>query len=228
MTKIDWSDETINPLGHGCYGTGTKEKPAICEYCYAAKMAKRNMRGCDLCGKFIPHAHFEQLDKLRMWKKSKTVFIQSMGDLFGDWVPDEWIKKVFNACNENPQHRYLFLTKNPKKQSNYSVEFTHDKKWAGITITNQKDLDTNYKYLRNYSFYSIEPLQEKINFTDRLIADWLIIGAETGNRKDKIIPERKWIENIVNYCKKTNVPVFMKKNLKEIWNELLIQQFPWQ
>jgi protein gp37 len=38
-----------------------------------------------------------------------------MADLFGEWVPDEWIKEVFRACEEAPQHRYLFLTKNPER-----------------------------------------------------------------------------------------------------------------
>jgi len=191
MTKIDWSDETINPLGHGCYGTGTKDNPKICEYCYAVKMAKRNMRNCDLCAKFIPHTHFEQLDKLKQWKKPKTIFVQSMGDLFGDWVPDEWIEKVFDACLESPQHRYLFLTKNPKR------------------------------YIKILSKY-----QTPHDF-DRFV-DFVIIGRETGNRKDKIIPKKEWIENIVNYCKEKNVPVFMKNNLKDIWQEPLIQEFPWR
>jgi hypothetical protein len=56
---------------------------------------------------------------------------------------------------------------------------------------------------------------------------WVIVGAETGNRKDKIIPKRDWIKNIVNACSDYNVPVFLKNNLAPIWREPLIQQFPW-
>jgi len=250
MTKIDWSDETINPLGHGCYGTGTKDNPKIYPYCYAAKMAKRNMRGCDLCAKFIPHTHFEQLDKLKQWKKPKTVFVQSMGDLFGDWVSDEWIEKVFDACKKAPQHRYLFLTKNPKrylklydeKKFPYAENF-----WFGTTCTKPSNEFTFVKNTPYKCFVSIEPLLEPFgDLENGEMPDWIIIGRETGNRKDKIIPKKEWIENIVNYCREKNVPVFMKNNLAEekwckdkktgemilvepkVWDEPLIQEFPWR
>ncbi|MCM1192004.1 MAG: DUF5131 family protein [Butyrivibrio sp.] len=55
---------------------------------------------------------------------------------------------------------------------------------------------------------------------------WVIIGAETGRRKAKIVPEKSWIDNIVKQCKSAHVPVFMKSSLSEIWGEPLIQEFP--
>lgn len=49
-TRIDWADATINPLGWGCYGpTGTADEPRRCGYCYAARLARRNLRNCMLC-----------------------------------------------------------------------------------------------------------------------------------------------------------------------------------
>jgi len=60
-----------------------------------------------------------------------------------------------------------------------------------------------------------------------LYLHWVIVGAETGNRKGKVIPEREWIENIVNECRRSKVPVFMKNSLAEIWREPLIQEYPW-
>jgi hypothetical protein len=57
---------------------------------------------------------------------------------------------------------------------------------------------------------------------------WVIIGAETGSRKGRITPERKWIENIVNSCREHNVPVFLKNSLAEIWGGPLIQEYPWE
>lgn len=45
-------------------------------------------------------------------------------------------------------------------------------------------------------------------------------------RKDKVIPRREWIENIVEQCRKYNIPVFMKPSLTDIWGEELIQEFP--
>jgi len=234
-TVIDWCDETINPLGHGCYGTGTKEKPEVCPYCYAVKLARRNMRGCELCRQFIPHTHFEQLEKLRQWKKPKTIFVQSMGDLFHDDIPDEWIDEVFNACKSAYWHRYLFLTKNPKRyielDKNNKLPLT-DIFWFGTTITNSK---SEYFYSVGYNhntFLSIEPIQDNFeeieDVYEHRFVDWIIIGAETGNRKNKIIPEKKWIENIIKTCRTRRVSVFMKKNLSEIWQEPLIQEYPWR
>jgi len=53
----------------------------------------------------------------------------------------------------------------------------------------------------------------------------VILGAETGNRKGKIVPKRGWIENIVNYCKCNNIPVYLKDSLKNIYPEK-IKMFP--
>jgi protein gp37 len=224
-TKIEWCAETINPLGHGCYGTGTKENPKICSYCYAYKLARRNIRGCDLCKQFIPHTHFEQLEKLQQWKKGKTIFVQSMGDLFGDWVSDELIQEVFNACEKAPQHRYLFLTKNPERYT--QLKIFQNKIWLGTTVTN-KHTPFFWSDLHN-TFLSIEPIQddfEKMYRSDKFV-DWVIVGQESGTRKDRVIPKRKWIENIIEACRKQNVPVFLKNNLADIWQEPLIQDYPW-
>ena len=131
-TKIEWCDYTFNPVT-GCLHN--------CEYCYAMKIAKR-FGGVDehisreipqhmvyifnnkptLKGKaapypfgFIPTFHRYRLDEPQRVKKPQNVFVCSMADLFGDWVPDEWVQQVFEACEKAPWHRYLFLTKNPKR-----------------------------------------------------------------------------------------------------------------
>ena len=56
--------------------------------------------------------------------------------------------------------------------------------------------------------------------------EWVIIGAETGRQKDKVIPKREWIEDILNECRKADIPVFMKSSLVDIWGEPLMQEFP--
>ena len=82
------------------------------------------------------------------------------------------------------------------------------------------------------TFISIEPILEDLQVVKgdlRLSClDWVIIGAETGWRKDKVVPKRKWIEDIVNECRNAYgpIPVFMKFSLAEIWGEPLIQEFP--
>lgn len=251
-TKIEWCDMTFNPVTGCLHG---------CEYCYARKIANRfsydfqiemaklyspgNIHCIDeryeyMNGKvvnypfgFEPTFHKYRLDEPTKLKKPATIFVCSMADLFGDWVPDEWIKAVFEACEKAPQHRYLFLTKNYKKASHFKY---FDNWWIGKTITNNENsrlcegdpwsIDGIH---RANQFLSIEPLQGDIEDLKYYLYSfkWIIVGSETGNRKSKIIPKREWIESIVEQCKFYNIPVFMKNSLKDIWSEPLIQEFPW-
>lgn len=255
-TKIDWCDSTWNPVTGCLHG---------CEYCYARGIAKRfggNALGINHVlnepfvakGKvqpypfgFVPTFHRYRLNDY-IDKKGRNIFVCSMADLFGDWVPDSWIEEILKACMVSPQHNYLFLTKNPKryrkvvlKNQDHFTFGTLGFCWFGTTVTNGKDLCQNGfelcnakfinegKTQRNFnSFLSIEPLLQYIDLSkfDMGMIDWAIIGAETGRRKDKVVPERKWIDDIVNECRKKNIPVFMKSSLTEIWGEPLIQEFP--
>ena len=57
---------------------------------------------------------------------------------------------------------------------------------------------------------------------------WVIIGAETGNRKDKVIPKREWVDNIVEAASITNMKVFMKGSLRDLMGDDFLQEFPWE
>ena len=54
------------------------------------------------------------------------------------------------------------------------------------------------------------------------------MGAETGNRKDKVIPKASWIMDIVQSAETTNTPVFMKESLREIMGDCFRQEYPWE
>ena len=106
--------------------------------------------------------------------------------------------------------------------------------WYGTTITKENELNRiSLLPLQTYRFLSVEPILEKIDLSNRPIksaipfSDWAIIGAETGNRKDKVIPKREWIESIVNCCHEHKIPIFLKSSLADIWGEPLIQEYPW-
>ena len=58
--------------------------------------------------------------------------------------------------------------------------------------------------------------------------DWVIIGAETGNRKGKVTPDKRWIMRIAENCAISGVPVFMKESLREIMGEDFRQELPWE
>jgi protein gp37 len=241
-TKIEWADSTWNPVT-GCLNG--------CEYCYARGIANRfgKFESSNFCkmedlenGKFVelyakpenpyPYLFYPTFHRYRLneyaGKTGRTLFVGSMTDLFGDFIPDEWLGDVFNACEAAPQHRYLFLTKNPKRyvqleQNNrLPVGRTH---FYGSTVTTSDDLMFTSNFLN--TFLSIEPIMGDFKGAFGGI-DWVIIGAETGNRKNKVVPKREWVEKIVEECWGRDIPVFMKNSLADVWGEPLVRQFPWK
>ena len=242
-SKIEWCDSTWNPVT-GCLHN--------CTYCYARRIANRfgdKTDGvCDelhdlhtpfykMNGRFNPYPysfaptfHRYRLDEPQKIKKPSKIFVCSMADLFGDWVPDEWIQEVFETCKKAPQHKYLFLTKNPKRLcelANTDKLPASNNFWYGSTVTSKNSLRYPERFKDN-TFLSIEPLLEPLDaglgsFGN---AKWIIIGAETGNRKDKIVPKREWIENIVEAASITRIPIFMKNSLKELMGDNFIQEWP--
>lgn len=241
-TKIEWCDFTWNPVW-GCRNN--------CPYCYARKMAKRIAR--QMATKEIKHLYpgeerpaewLELYKKLRSFepaflysnlerpfpKKPSRIFVDSMSDI-AFWE-DIWLLRVLNTIVKNPQHTFIFLTKQPECYQRLNAPFPINC-WLGATITTNDEYNSSQEIFlhldHNMLFINIEPIIERIYIDDLIIGinpfDWLIIGAETGNRKEKIIPRREWIEEIYSYCWRW-IPIFMKDNLKPIWGEKLIQEFP--
>ncbi len=251
-TKIDWCDASFNPV------TGCRHG---CKYCYARGIATRfgtmpddgrlhdlnvpidekPVNGVYVKGPkqpypycFAPTFHRYKLDEPQKWKKPKTIFVCSMADLFGEWVPDEWIKSVFDACDAAPQHRYLFLTKNPKRYIELAdKDMLPRKHWYGYSATRQDQLWT-FHHADDcpciHLFVSIEPILEPMQpgFCSHVPADWVIIGAETGSRAKKVVPKKEWIMNIAEECEYSGTPVFMKESLREIVGNDFRQEVPWK
>lgn len=201
-TKIEWCTMTWNPITGCLHG---------CNFCYAKRIAERfgkdlSPAGCGVAerrepmyhetknGKwaiapypfgFRPTFHRYRLDEPQRIKKPQRIFVVSMGDLFGAWVPDHWIVEVFEACKKAPQHKYMFLTKNPKRYTELAEKGLLpelDNFWYGQTCTEGSVYAFKGPY---HQFLSAEPLQ------GRVVAhgfELVIIGTETGNRKGKYIP----------------------------------------
>lgn len=157
-----------------------------------------------------------------------------MADLFGPWVPDSWIEEVFAACEKAPQHIYLFLTKNPKRYCDLedAGKFPiKENMWYGASITNAAQMELAVDAFgelpgKTKTFFSIEPILENIAASkgwaivgNGNYANWVILGAETGHRKEKVVPEREWIEKIALDCDMDGIPLFMKDSLIPIIGE---------
>lgn len=260
-TDIDWADESWNPVTgclHGCeycYARGIARRFAgrWSEELQRNLGADGGMHVLDkplyrhTTGKnrdkpvhsvqapfpygFDPTFHRYRLRKPARKKKPQTVFVGSMCDLFGNWVSDEWIEEVFAACAAAPQHRYLFLTKNPARYTDLygkGLLPDADNYWFGSTATTQEQ-PFWWSDLHN-TFVSIEPVLKHFDFRGGgdMKTDWVIVGEETGNRKGKVVPKREWIDNIVAQCRAAGVPVFMKDSLIPIMGEEnMMRDFPW-
>ena len=245
-TKIEYAYYTWNPIT-GCLNT--------CEYCYARKIVNRFAKTKkkkpsefmtlgfmnEVWGNgyvkypwgFNPTLHFDRLDEPQKIKKPSVIFVCSMADMFGGWIPYSWIQKVFEACKKAPQHIYIFLTKNPMRYERMMDEkLLRDNKNFYFGSTVDKDDTPAMWHLNKYNFFiNFEPLLEDVSHTESpffALQRWIIIGSETNNRKNKIIPKREWIEKIVDKAKLFNIPIFMKNNLKSVWGDDLIQEYPWR
>lgn len=254
-TKIEWCDSTWSPVT-GCLHT--------CEYCYARSIANRfrgcdaapdgktdqriitlserlqvtRKSGAKLNAAypygFTPTLHEYRLGDPLKKGFGKTIFVCSTADLFGEWVPDEWIEKVFDACKAAGGHRYLFLTKNPERYFRLAKAGKlpeDDSFWYGTTTAHPED--PLFFSDHHHTFVSVEPILEPFTADDRSRdaikeTEWAIFGAETGNRKDKVVPERSWIEDYVRFMQESGKAVFMKNSMKPVWGDDIITQFPWK
>jgi len=223
-TKIEWTDKTLNCVV-GC--------PHGCSFCYARGQAKRQLHRCKLCYDFTTHPHLERLNQLSPKQKPKMVFMDSMWDWNAKGVLDEWINPQIIKMEECSQHIFQILSKRPIRYS----RFTYPQNvWLGTSICDWKD---NYRIHdlckavpNNLKFVSIEPIHGPVNFyfgtrKRRDSPEWIIIGAETGKHKNKILPVKAWVDPIIENCKEVNIPVFIKNNLIKLWGESYkTQEFP--
>lgn len=172
---------------------------------------------------FEPTLHKYRMDYPGKLKMGNNIFVGAMSDVFGNWVPDSWLDEMFSVCLQYPIHNYLFLTKNPERYLEYGVPLLENT-WYGTSITVETEME-RIKSLPSggKTFVSMEPLLENLNpeHYDELFRqiDWIILGAETGRNKNKVVPEFEWIKRIVIKADYAEIPVFMKDSLIPIVGE---------
>lgn len=247
-TGIEWCDMTWNPV------TGCRHK---CAYCYAERTARRFGKEAEetddpehgihiLDGKikgnpypflFEPTFHRYRLGEPTWQKKPQTIFVGSMCDLFGEWVPDEVIEEVFAACEKAPQHRYLFLTKNPARYGRMCELGTlplKDNFWYGTTCTTRMPFLTFTGSGKAYNtFLSMEPLMGDLTSSTYgglgIFTKWWIVGAMTGPGAEANKPKREWLDRIAEMADLWNIPLFFKDSIGRAFPGIpMRREIPWR
>ena len=208
-SSIEWTNSTWNPTS-GC----TKLSPG-CHNCYAERMSKRlkAMGNVDYSNGFNLTTHKEKLDLPYKWRKSKTIFVNSMSDLFHENVPDDFISDTFKVMYNTNWHRYQILTKRSKRLLLLSNRINWSKNiWMGVSIENKEylhridDLKQTDAFVK---FISFEPLLGPIGKINLKGLDWIIVGGESGPGA-RIIKEA-WVVELRDQCIESGISFFFKQ-----------------
>ncbi|KKM64734.1 hypothetical protein LCGC14_1498370 [marine sediment metagenome] len=184
--------------------------------------------------------------------KPKGIFVCDMSDLFGIGVPEAWTENILNViADSKPTHRFYLLTKQPQNLIKFSP--FPDNCWVGQSITGNdgmfRKLEAMWKVKAGVRFLSFEPLLDLPNmvtlrsFLSGGSIKWVIIGACTGNITDlqklasehegthlvrqapkwTLQPKIEWVREIVEAADKAGIPVFLKNNLKPLFQPIYEQ-----
>ena len=162
---------------------------------------------------FALRTHPEVLREPYSWRTPRTVFVNSMSDLFHEDMPFDFIRQVFKVMNENPMHTFQLLTKRAEILLEYSDSLPWAKNiWMGVTIENQ-DYVSRIDFLRetgaHVKFLSIEPLIGRIENLNLNSIDWVIVGGESGPGARPIL--KSWVMDIKDQCILQDTPFFFKQ-----------------
>jgi len=175
---------------------------------------------------FYPRFWTERLKEPYLVRKPRGIFTVDMGELFGDWIPQNWQEAIMGATLANPQHRFYLLTKQPQNLIKWSP--FPENCWVGVTATNNEAYQLAKWYLNRIEakvkYISFEPLLEAMPMSPPIGIDWAIIGAQTKPYKP---PEIKWVEDLVYLLDRYRTPVFFKDNLKPLFAETVTIDDKW-
>lgn len=209
LSSIEWTESTWNPL------TGCSKCSPGCKHCYAERMALRLQTAGSPNYKngFKITMHDHVLNLPLLWRKQKTIFVNSMSDLFHEEVPDEFIYRVFSVMQQAYWHRYQILTKRSErlKQLGRTLPWSPNM-WMGVSVENS-DYVHRIDYLRytdaHIKFLSFEPLLGPIPNLNLEEIDWVIVGGESGPMARPM--KESWVKEIRDQCQNAGVPFFFKQ-----------------
>ena len=207
-SQIEWTEATWNPV------TGCTQVSPGCANCYAMRFAERFRgvpghpyeRGFDL------QLRPERLDQPLRWRKPRTIFVNSMSDLFHPDVPDAYIQRVFAVMQEASQHRFQVLTKRSERLAELSPMLPWPENiWMGVSVENQRwtsRIDDLRQTGAKIKFLSCEPLLGPLDLDLKGI-DWVIAGGESGPGARPMAGD--WVRGVRDQCGETETAFFFKQ-----------------
>jgi len=252
MSKIQWTDLTKNPIKEKGGGNYCVPISPGCKNCYASRLNSLGTRFGGNGRKFgvRPGGHPEvtlNVEMLKKWarmRKPKKIFVCSMTDLFGEWVPDEMIFEIFDAMADAPKQNFQILTKRPDHMNYIVHQWILSRGgyqlpaniWPGVSAEDQQRLDERLIWLLRTEtqtrFLSLEPLLGPIELNSSAtcsimeadtsgylldaadLIDWVIIGGESG--PDARPMNLTWVTDILDQCREAGIPAFVKQ-LGSVW-----------
>ena len=208
-SSIEWTEATWNPV------TGCSRVSAGCLHCYAETFAER-WRG-------VPGHPYEQGFDLRLWpdrleqplkwRRPRTIFVNSMSDLFHEKIPVDYLRQIFEVMQEADWHVFQILTKRHERLSQMAGELPWPPNvWMGVTIEDERFVN-RADHLREVPaavrFISAEPLLGPLGGLQLEGIDWLIAGGESGPRHRPV--EESWLLELRDRCLDAEVAFFFKQ-----------------
>ncbi len=220
QSTIEWTQATWNPVA------GCNVLSPGCTNCYAMRMAARlaamgqdkyigTTRKSGGRAKWTGTVKLDPaaLELPKKWKRGRLIFVNSMSDLFHDKVPAAYVRQVFDAMADAPQHTFQVLTKRPERLLKLSKSLPWARNiWMGASVESADYLD-RIDLLRQsgakVKFLSLEPLLGPLDDLDLRGIDWVIAGGESGPGARPM--EQQWVRSIRDQCRAAKVAFHFKQ-----------------
>jgi protein gp37 len=218
QSSIEWTEATWNPV------TGCDRTSPGCDNCYALNLSRR-LKAMGVAKYqsdgdprtsgpgFGLSLHHDVLDQPRRWRQARTIFVNSMSDLFHPEVPLEFIEGVFAVISDTPQHCYQMLTKRSRRLAELADRLPWPENlWMGVSVENAR-----YRFRANHlnrvpaavRFLSCEPLIGPTGELPLDGIDWVIAGGESGPGARPM--QLNWVTEIRDQCRSAGVSFFFKQ-----------------
>jgi protein gp37 len=217
-SAIEWTEATWNPT------TGCDKTSPGCDNCYALALSKRlkamgqpkyQQDGDPRTSGpgFGLTLHPDTLQTPRSWRAPRTIFVNSMSDLFHPKVPLDYIQNVFETIGDTPQHQYQVLTKRSKRLAEIGPHLEWPSNlWMGVSVESDKyrfRIDHLLTVDAAVRFVSAEPLLGPLEDLVLQGVQWVIVGGESGPRARPI--QHSWVTDIRDQCADAGVSFFFKQ-----------------